>query len=171
MGVLNRQRCIAFNGVTWYEKHFHARYQDPETYRRYREKVDQLLYSRDDKSHSSFGDFLRTAKPPTELVDELQSYYEDADTLDAFFQAMPKTERCRLVRDWITTFMSAHLKGVFTHTDWVIVLGDGDKSHRSGGTGGWRASRRRTRRYYCPNQRIMAHKETYHDVGAERAGV
>ena len=35
---------------------------------------------------------------------------------------MPKLDRCRLVRGWISTFMSYQLKDVFDNMDWVIKL-------------------------------------------------
>ena len=135
---------IAFNGETWYEKHFRARQN--HHHEKYKEKIHALLYLPETKTEMSFHRFLEIAKPPIEIAEELHSHYERASTFDQFFKHIPKIDRCRLVREWIYTFMEHFLKGVFSNTDWVI-----DLPILSSGGGG----NTRKRRYYCPKGKVL----------------
>jgi hypothetical protein len=149
---------IAFNGETWYEKQFNARQKDTNKHAKYKEQINNLLHS-DIKSNTSFLQFLEISKPPIEIVDELEKYYNKSVTFGKFFQSMPKKDRCRLVRDWISIFMSYHLKDVFENTDWIIEL---PITSNTGGDGG----RKKTRKYYCPKGRVLHnHNKTYKDFG------
>jgi len=177
---------IAFNGKTWYEKYFHARLKDPHKYEIYREKVHQLLYSPELKTDTPFGQFLRLAKPPKQVADQLEKYYNESDTFGNFFQSIPFSDRCHLVRDWIYIFMSYHLKDAFSNTDWIIELPINNsvittKTGETGKKGGKDAnlydrrsgkfgrdvgsvaetSKRKTRKYYCPNGRIRHYTAGY----------
>lgn len=144
---------IAFNGETWYEKHFNARLMDTDKHSKYKTKINSLLYSKELKTNTSFLQFLEIAQPPVEIIDDLERYYNKSVTVGDFFHSMPKLDRCKLVRDWISIFMSYHLKDVFENTDWIIEL----PIPMNGG-------RKNTRKYYCPNGRIM-HNKTYKDFG------
>ena len=146
---------IAFNGKTWYEKHFHARQKDMNKHNKYRAKINELLYSNEVKTNTSFIQFLQIAQPPIEIVDKLERYYATSVTFGDFFQSIPKRDRCKLVRDWISIFMSYHLKDVFSNTDWIIEL----PLRMNGG-------KRTTRKYYCPTGRIR-HNKTYKDFGVD----
>jgi hypothetical protein len=145
---------IAFNGETWYEKHFNARQKDTNKHMKYKIKIQDLLYLSEIKTNTSFLQFLEIAQPPIEIISELEYYYNKADTFGNFFQSIPKPHRCRLVRDWITVFMTYHLKDVFENTNWVIdlpiaIIG---------------SNKQNTRKYYCPKGRILYNK-TYKDFG------
>ena len=144
---------IAFNGITWYEKHFNARLKDPKKHKLYREKVDDLLYSGELKQKISFIEFLQISKPPSlEIINELKPYYETSNTFNEFFQSIPPNKRIRLVRDWIENFMLHHLKKVFSNKDWIIEVGINENviNEKIGG----RKTKRQTKKYYCPNVRI-----------------
>ena len=149
---------IAFNGITWYEKHFNARIEDPEKHNLYREKVDELLYSGELKQKTSFIEFLRVSRPTViEIIHELESYYETSNTFNEFFQSIPSKDRIRLVHDWIKNFMMYHLKDVFSNKDWIIEVGINENvinenviNEKKGG----RKTKRQTKKYYCPNVRI-----------------
>lgn len=144
---------IAFNGKTWYEKHFNARQKDNCKHNAYREKIGRLLDSKEFKSSISFIEFLQIATPAQSLVDELESYYNVSDTFGEFFQSIPKRERCRLVGGWISTFMEYHLKDVFDNKNWIIEV----PLSMKGGN-------RNTRKYYCPKGRIK-HYKSYKNFG------
>jgi hypothetical protein len=146
---------IAFNGETWYEKHFNARQKDHKKHSEYKMKINSLLNEPETKSAISFLQFLQMTAPPMEIAKELSGYYERTDTFGRFFQSIPKTDRCRLVRDWIGTFMYSKLKGVFDNKDWVIDI-------PSLITGGGRRSTKK--RYYCPKCRVYRNT-TYRDYG------
>ena len=152
---------IAFNGETWYEKNFNAKQKNKDKHDRYKEKVINLLSSKEVKQKNSYIDFLRIAQPPADIIDELEKIYNTTDTYESFFQSMPKIDRCRLVRDWIFTFMSYHLKDVFDNTDWMIELPIETK-----GVGGRRGGGKKSRKYYCPKGRII-HNKTYKDLGVD----
>lgn len=147
---------IAFNGQTWYEKNFNARQKNIEKHTKYREKINNLLYSQEEKTNTSFLQFLQIAQPPIEIIDQLENYYNKSNTFGDFFQSMPKMDRCKLVRDWISTFMSYHLKELFENSDWIIEL---PFRIINGG-------RKNTRKYYCPKGRII-HNKTYKDFGID----
>ena len=137
---------IAFNGETWYEKHFNARQKDPVKHAKYKEKIDLLLNSEEYKSNISFKDFYSNLQYfSVEVMDELESYYNNAKTFGIFFQSIPKNDRCRLTREWIQTFMNNHLKDVFSNTDWIIPLPISEMV---------RGGKRKTSKYYCPKGKI-----------------
>ena len=149
---------IAFNGETWYEKHFNARQKDKTKHDKYKAKINDLLYSTQLKTNTSFIQFLKIAKPPMEIIDELEKYYIASNTFGLFFQSIPKKDRCRLLRDWISTFMEYHLQDVFSNTCWIIELPVRLKGGKSG--------KNNTRKYYCPKGRIK-HTKTYKDFGVD----
>ena len=149
---------IAFNGETWYEKHFRARHRIPETHVKYRDTVNQLLHDKEFKSSISFIEFLRISQPPMEIADELEAYYMSSNTFGDFFQSIPREHRCRLVRDWISTFMAHYLRDVFDNTNWIIEL----PIRMSGGKS--KSRNNHTRKYYCPKGRIY-HSRTFRDFG------
>lgn len=141
---------IAFNGVTWYEKHFNAYQEDLTLHTAYRTRVRELL--KDETIKPPFNDFLLIAQPPRLYLDELEALYEKAKTYGDFFKSIPKDDRCRLVREWISRFMEHYLKGVFKNTDWAIDVRKMNDNQYGGA-----ATRKKgvTRsRYYCPEGRI-----------------
>jgi hypothetical protein len=146
---------IAFNGETWYEKHFNARQNDSKKHAAYKMRINMLLNIPETKSAITFFKFLEMTSPPSEIVKELSEYYERAETFGKFFQSIPKSDRCRLVRSWIGTFMSNQLSGVFDNSDWVIDI----PSFITGG-----GKRNTKKRYYCPKCKV--HRNiTYRDFG------
>lgn len=145
---------IVFNGETWYEKHFNARQKDSNKHAAYKTRINTLLNEPETKSNITFLQFLQMTAPPMEVAEKLGKYYEHAETFGIFFQSIPNVDRCRLVRDWIGTFMSHQLKGVFDNKDWVIDI-------PSLITGGKRNTKKR---YYCPNCRVNRNT-TYRDFG------
>lgn len=149
---------IAFNGETWYEKHFNARQKNKNKHDKYREKINDLLYSTQFKTNTSFIEFLKIARPPMETTDELETYYTNSNTFGNFFQSIPKKDRCRLVRDWISNFMEHHLSNVFSTTGWIIDLPIIMK--------GGNTCKNNSRKYYCPKGKIK-HNKTYKDFGLD----
>jgi hypothetical protein len=146
---------IAFNGETWYEKHFNARQKDKNKHDKYREKINDLLHSTQFKTNTSFIEFLKIARPPMETTDELETYYINSNTFGNFFQSIPKKDRCRLVRDWISNFMEHHLSNLFSNTGWIIELPIIIKG-----------GKQKSRKYFCPKTRIN-HNITYKDFGVD----
>jgi hypothetical protein len=146
---------IAFNGETWYEKHFNARQKDKNKHDKYREKINDLLHSTQFKTNISFIEFLKIAMPPMETTDELETYYINSNTFGNFFQSIPKKDRCRLVRDWISNFMEHHLSNLFSNTGWIIELPIITKG-----------GKQKSMKYYCPKTRIK-HNITYKDFGID----
>jgi len=143
---------LAFNGITWYEKHFNAKLNS-EQYQTYREGVRNVLNNKESKM--DFEQFLAIATPTVEQILELKEYYEKADTYHHFFSSIPQKRRCPLVRNWIHTFMAQILKGIFQHTDWFIDINTMDTVPIT--VGGKRNTRKKGRKcdtYYCPNTRI-----------------
>jgi hypothetical protein len=136
---------IAFNRVTWYEKHFSARQSEPIKHEKYREKIDLLLNSEEYKSNISFENFYKALTIPVKIIEELETYYNNAKTIGKFFQSIPKNDRCRLTRDWIQSFMQKELKNFFSNIDWVIPLPVIESV--SGG-------KRKTQKYYSPKGKI-----------------
>lgn len=147
---------IAFNGLTWYEKHFNAIQKNQEKHKSYRERINFLLYEKEAKME--FINFLQIAQPPMEIVDELEKYYENSNTFGDFFESMPKSKRCYLVKGWIENFMSNQLKDVFSNENWIIPLGE--TTIFLGGI----KNRRKTKKYYYPNSKIN-YNTSYRDFG------
>ena len=146
---------IAFNGETWYEKHFNARQNDSKKHAAYKTRINTLLNIPETKSAITFLKFLEITSPPSEILEELSKYYERAETFGKFFQSIPKVDRCRLVRSWISAFMSSQLNGVFDNSDWIIDI----PSFITGG-----GKRNTKKRYYCPKCKV--HRNiTYRDFG------
>ena len=159
---------IAFNGCTWYEKHFRATYRDQASHHAYRSRVDHFLHG---ESLPPFQDFLRSANPPAELYSELEALYEKSPHYMDFFSAIPKDRRCAHARTWLIPFIKGMMEGVFSNEGWVIhVL---DMSPLQGGalqkTRGSHGTCRKTRRrggYSYPGGRIR-HMGIGNDVGGE----
>jgi len=126
---------IAFNGATWYEKQFNARQKDENKHIRYREKINSLLYLKDEKSNTTFERFLEIAQPSKDVIDDLRKYYTIYQTFGEFFMLIPKMDRCRLVRDWISRFMEHYLEDVFSNGNWIIdlpvLIKGGKKIHKN----------------------------------------
>ena len=134
---------IAYNGLTWYEKYFGGRQQNMETHAKYRERVKILLYDKATKP-ANFNDFIKIAHVPPNLWNELFEFYKTAETYSLFFNSIPKSERCRLLRPWIDTFMAHYLKNVFYNSNWIMpALVIGGKKPRQM----WR----KTPVFYVPN--------------------
>lgn len=142
---------IAYNGKTWYEKYFNARMQDSQKYAKYREKVDNLLKSKP----MDFKEFSRIILVSNILLDELYEYYNLAETYSDFFHAIPKSERCRLLRPWIDKFMDYYLKNIFINKNWIIPLET---------RGGTRKTRKKGKSFYIPNN-IRLNKNYSSDLG------
>jgi len=158
---------IAFNGITWYEKHFNAYYKSPEDHKKYRKQISNFLTM---QQMMPFIEFLTIAKPSEKIKNELEPLYTNATTYGAFFDSISYEHRCRLVRDWIAPFMSHCLKGVFFNDGWMIDVAKMDipptiparRPHRQG-AGTRKKSRRAT--YYIPKGNINLAR-ILHDVGA-----
>ena len=143
---------LAFNGITWYEKHFNAKLEY-DRYQKYREGVRIILYNKESKM--DFEQFLAISTPQQhEQILELKQYYEKADTYHQFFSSIPQKRRCPLVRNWIHTFMAHVLKDIFQHTDWFIDINTMDASPITGGKRNTRKKSKKCDTYYCPNTRI-----------------
>jgi len=113
---------IAFNGKTWYEKQFNARQKNLEKHNSYRTKINDFLYSKERKENTSFIELLEQFSVNEKIKAELEPYYEKAETIGEFFQLIPKRDRCRLVRDWISVFMHYYLQDAFKNKGWIIEL-------------------------------------------------
>jgi hypothetical protein len=146
---------IAFNGETWYEKQFNARQKDESKHIQYREKINKMLYLKEEKSNTTFERFLEIAQPPKDVIEELHKYYTTSNTFGDFFTSIPKIDRCRLVRDWISRFMEYYLESVFSNANWIIDI----PTIIKGG-------KKNTQKYYCPKGRIR-HNRTYKDFGVD----
>jgi hypothetical protein len=160
---------IAFNCVTWYEKHFNAYQKDLKQHSEYRIRVKELL--KDEKIKPSFNEFLLIAQPPMKYLEELKSLYEKSNTYGDFFNSIPKDDRCRLVREWLPTFMEHYLKGVFKNKDWVIDVRKMDEKIEYCTNGGGKTRKKggnrltKKNKYYCPLGRVrLSFKDV--DMGA-----
>lgn len=144
---------IAFNGVTWYEEQFNAHQKDESKHIQYREKIKNLLYFKEEKTNTTFIQFLQIIQPTNDAIDELLKYYNNSTTFGDFFTSIPKMDRCRLVGDWISRFMKYYLNDVFSNTDWIIELPVTTRGENIN-----------TRKYYCPKGRIRNNRK-YTDLG------
>ncbi len=149
---------IAFNGMTWYEKHFDARMIDDTQYNEYRTKINDML-NNPDKKPTNFIDFVRITQLTNDIHDELSSIYINTTTYNEFFQSIPKNERCRLVGGWISEFMKYYLGKSFQNIGWNIPLPIVKNS------GGSRHNLSK-RKYYCPIGRIRRYF-SHRDIGVD----
>ena len=154
---------IAFNGKTWYEKYFNARQKDTNKHNAYRERIKHVFESTESKANQSFDEFLEITEL-TQYIDEIKKYYDTSDTFGEFFQSMPTSDRCRLVRDWIDNFMTYQFKDVFSNSDWIIdidiPMSDDSISTKKLQlkTGGYK---RKTKKDYFPKGRIIHYSKSY----------
>ncbi len=110
---------IAYNGKTWYEKHFNAVQKKNHT--AYKERVNSLLNDEKIKP-ANFAEFIKITALPQNLFDEIGNYYSNAKTYGEFFNLIPKEDRCRVLRPWIDRFMKHYLQRVFSNSGWTIPL-------------------------------------------------
>ncbi len=150
---------IAYNGQTWYEKYFGSRLENPEHHARYRERVTTLLGSKP----ADFNEFLKTSQAPNQLWNELYEYYKNANTYSEFFHAIPKPERCRILRPWLKAFMMHHLKNAFTNNYWIIPLQTSIKGGKIATQEQRKTRRKLSSTFYVPKG-IRLYSESY-DLG------
>ncbi len=133
---------IAYNGETWYEKHFGAVQQNVDKQIAYKERVNKILYNQSEKP-TNYLRFYEIASVPSSINNEIKYYYEKTTTYSEFFHSIPKSDRCRLLRPWIKEFMEYYFKRVFSNFDWKINL-----ANITGGSK--RKTRKNNAKYYCP---------------------
>lgn len=143
---------IAFNGETWYEKYFNARHKNANKHIEYKSKINDLLYSEETKTTTTFLEFLEIATPPIKIIVQLEEYYTFSKTFDEFFQSIPEIDRNT---EWIITFMKYHMKHFFVNTDWMIELPVCIERYK-----------KNTRKYYCPKG-YFRHSKPYIDIGID----
>lgn len=147
---------IAFNGCTWYENHFNAQHIDSNIHEKYKNRVKWVHNNPEAKP--DFESFLYLAYPKEEHIAELKKYYDPARTYGEFFESIPKRDRCRLVRSWISTLVGHYMKGYFFQSDWMMDITKMDMiiNKQSGGLRNTRKSTRKSKKdkYYCPKGRI-----------------
>jgi len=132
---------IAYNGETWYEKHFRAVHSTNQN--AYRIRVHKMLHDISEKP-TEYIDFLKITKVPMNLRVELEHFYINSNTYSEFFHLIPEQDRCRLVSPWIKEFMNYYLKGVFSNFDWEIQLSRCLSKTR-------KKQKNSENKYYCPN--------------------
>ena len=138
---------IAYNGSSWYEKHFRAVQEDTTKQNAYRVRVNKMLNDITEKP-TEYIDFLKITKVPMNIRVELENFYTNSKTYSEFFHLIPKQDRCRLLRPWIKEFMNYYLKGVFSNFDWEIQL----SNIRGGSLSKTRKKQNKSeKKYYCPN--------------------
>ena len=96
----------------------------------------------------------------------MNHFYENAETYGDFFNSIPKEDRCRLVREWIGTFMEYYLNGFFFNTNWLIDVTNMNYLQKMNQKGGTRKKNKiQKSSYYCPLTRIHLSKDMF-DIGA-----
>lgn len=83
---------IAYNGETWYEKHFRAVQEDASKQNAYRIRVNKILNDATEKP-SEYIDFLKITKVPMNIRGELEHFYKNSNTYSIFFHSIPKQDR------------------------------------------------------------------------------
>ena len=140
---------IAYNGVTWYEKHFGAVQENTIKQNAYRDRVNKMLHDINEKP-TEYIDFLKITKVPMNIRVELENFYKKSNIYSVFFNLIPKKDRCRLLRPWIKEFMNYYLKGVFSNFDWEIQLSNINSI--GGSLSKTRKKQNKSqKKYYCPN--------------------
>ena len=144
---------IAFNGITWYEKHFNAMYKDEKSHAEYRAQIQKIMFGQ----KMQFNEFLNITTPSILLKNELQHYYENAANYHEFFTSIPKEKRCPLLRGWLNTFMLSILDNVFHHDGWII-----DVTTMDAKKGGHRKGRKKYTKYKGSKRRNKTRKDSYY---------
>jgi hypothetical protein len=148
---------IAFNGITWYEKHFNAIYKDPESHTAYREQIEHTFTG----PKMSFEDFIHQSGISSSIIEnEIQPYYESASNYRDFFTSIPRDKRCPLVRGWINSFMLRILHNIFYHDEWIIDSTKMDANRGGRNNSKENKDKRKTRKGNKRNNKT--HKDTYY---------
>jgi len=161
---------IAFNGCTWYEKHFNAQHTDNKIHEKYTTRVE--WFRKNPEAKPDFETFLYIAYPKEEHIAELKQYYEPTKSYGEFFESIPKRDRCRLVRSWISILVGHYMKGYFFQSDWMMDITKMDMIMNRRQSGGLRKTRKSTRKtkkdtYYCPKGRIYFGRGGGMDLGVD----
>lgn len=132
---------IAFNGVTWYEKRCNAKLKSRKLRRKFRQKVEQIMYGKEYKRDTVYNKFCVLCGNIDHVT--LQPYYENAETIHDFFTSIPETDRCKLVRTWLTEFMRIHFDTFFGYQKWIMPITQfgGRKTQKN--------------KYYIPSKKIQ----------------
>lgn len=110
---------IAYNSETWYEKQFNAKMTNSSKYTKYKKSLEFLT---DPTAKLDFIKFLEITKPNETDYKYLESVYNKSKTYREFFEAMPKTKRCDILFNWLTSFMEYYLKNIYSPKDWEIDI-------------------------------------------------
>jgi hypothetical protein len=108
---------IAYNSCTWYEKYFDTKMTDTDRYTKYQELVQFLT---EPGAKVNFVSFLQIAQPPQTQIEYLQKIYDVADTYRSFFNAIPFSDRCEILRPWLKTFIEYYLGDKYSPYGWEI---------------------------------------------------
>jgi hypothetical protein len=142
---------IAYNGMTWYEKHFNAKMSDKDKYSKYKERLSFLT---DENKKESFKRFLEIAKPPIEQIDFLKPLYESSKTYREFFNKISFDTRCDILFYWLSNFILFYIDNVYNEKGWEI-----DINTMNNKIGGNRSTTRRKSRSIFPSKyRIIQYK-------------
>lgn len=113
---------IIQKGMTWYEEYFKAYLKEP-----YYSDYKSTLYRIMNTSLPTFTEFvmLYIRNTSNEIINELKSVYNDADTLKIFFNKLynkyDKSMGCIILQPWIDNFMSiVGLQKYVAMSDWYI---------------------------------------------------
>lgn len=121
---------LAYNSETWYEKHFNARMSNKTKYTKYKERLDFLT---NPSKKMEFVHFLEIVKPDQEQYIYLESIYNKSTTYRDFFELIPKTKRCDILYNWLSSFMEYYLKDVYSQYDWEMDITEINNTSRGGG--------------------------------------
>ena len=111
---------IAYHGKTWYEARFNAKMINLEKYRKYKNSLKFLTDPSQKPAFTEFLKIIRGSLETTDNLDILEGYYNRASTYREFFENIPKTKRCDILYEWLTTFMKYYIGSTFSDKEWYI---------------------------------------------------
>lgn len=110
---------IVYNGKTWLEHHFNAKYKNTSDQELYINNLD-FLYKTDYKMN--FNDLVKFAHIPADQIDSIEDIYNSTSTYFEFFHAIPEEKRYDILQPWLDSFISLYMSSYYNIYGWVIDI-------------------------------------------------
>lgn len=111
---------FVIHNQTWYEKYFHAYFENPEFQKKYESRKKQFQESND---LFNFTQFIQYFQIPPQYIPILAPIYQNSDSYSDFFQKLQKQHSeqfCPIIRDWIHDFIEKYIGVFFYSSEWLM---------------------------------------------------
>lgn len=107
---------VLLHGKTWYERHFNAELK-PEKYLNYKQNI-QVFSNPINKPIEYLNRYVNNMT----TIDLLRPYYDNHKSWHEFINKIPRNKRCKLLYNWISTFVNDKTLDSIEGNYWYIDI-------------------------------------------------